>query len=180
MRLLNNLRFNKLVRHSESSTTSGVGKEEFMDWSAMTQEQSGYYSALTMSRNLQGAGLTFRCRIKDPLKMFTLSMSGRNDQYLFEIGKRYKLRLQFDNSIVLYTYMHAYKQKHATIVDVSGRFLENILDSQNVKIEFIGERGNKITTKFSLKGASSAIESVIARSNEHKLQINSWFMSTAY
>lgn len=180
MGLLNRLCLNKLARHSESSTTSGVGKEEFMDWSAMTQEQKGYYSALTMSRNLHGAGLTFRCRINDPLKIFTLSMSGKKNKHLFEVGKRYKLRLQFDSTIIMYAYLHAYKHKHATIVDVSEEFLENILDSECLKIQFIGERGKKITTKFSLKGASSAIESVIARSNEHKLRISSWFMSTAY
>ena len=180
MGLLNNLRFRKLARQSESSTTSGVGKEEFLDWSAMTQEQKGYYSALTMSKNLHGAGLTFRCRTSDPLKMFTLSMSGKNNNYLFAIDKRYKIRLQFDNAIVMYAYMHAYKQKHASIVDISEQFLENIYDSQNLKIEFIGESGKKITTKFSLKGASSAIESAIARSKEHQMQISSWFMSTAH
>ena len=48
MGLLNNLHFRKLAGQSESITTSGVGKEEFLDWSATTQEQRGYYSALTM------------------------------------------------------------------------------------------------------------------------------------
>lgn len=180
MRLLNNLRFNKLVRHSESSTTSGVGKEEFMDWSAMTQEQSGYYSALTMSRNLQGAGLTFRCRIKDPLKMFTLSMSGKNDKHLFEIGKKYKIRLQFDNTIIIYAYMHAYKQKHATIFDISDKLIENMVDSKSLKLEFIGQQEKKIITKFSLKGASSAIESVIARCDVHKAQFSTCFLCTTH
>ena len=179
MGLLNNLRFRKLARQSESSTTSGVGKEEFLDWSAMTQEQRGYYSALTMSRNLHGAGLTFRCRISDPLKMFTLSMSGKNDKYLFAIDKRYKIRVQFDNAIIMYAHLHAYKQKHATIVDLSEKFLENIYDSESLKIEYIGERGKKIKTTFSLRGASTAIDSVIARSKEHQMQISSWFMSTA-
>ena len=180
MGLLNKLYFRKLARQSESSTTSGVGKEEFLDWSAMTQEQRGYYSALTMSKNLHGSALTFRCRISDPLKMFSLSMSGKNDKYLFAIDKRYKIRLQFDNTIVMYAYLHAYKQKHATIVDITENFLENIRDSQSLKIEFIGQSGKKITTKFSLKGASSAIESVIARSKEQQLKICSWLMSTAY
>jgi len=180
MGLLNNLRFKKLARQSESSTTSGVGKQEFLDWSAMTEEQRGYYSALTMSKNLHGAGLTFRCRISDPLKMFTLSMSGKNDKHLFAIDKRYKIRLQFDNTIIMYAYLHAYKHKHATIVDISENFLENIYESQSLKIEYIGESGKKITTRFSLKGASTAIESVLARSKEHQMQISTWFMNTAH
>ena len=173
MGLLNNLHFRKLAGQSESITTSGVGKEEFLDWSATTQEQRGYYSALTMSKNLHGAGLTFRCRISDTLKMLTLSMSGKNDNYLFAVNRRYKIRVQFDNTIIMYAYLRAYKQKHATIVDLSEEFLETIYDSQSLKVEYIGERGKKITTKFSLIGASVAIESVIARCKEHQMQISS-------
>ena len=88
--------------------------------------------------------------------------------------------MQFDNTIIMYAYLHAYKYKHASIVDISEKFLENIYDSQNLKIEYIAESGKKVTTNFSLKGASTAIESAIARSKEHQMQISSWFMSTAH
>jgi len=180
MGILNNFLNIRPARHSESSTTSGVGKEEFMDWAAMTQEQRGYYSALTMSKDLRGAGLTFRCKTNSPKIKFTLSMPGELDKYIFETNKKYKIRLQFDNMVVLYAYIHAYKQKHATFIDISDKFFENMSDSQSLRIEFIGEGGKKITTKFSLKGASSAIESAIARCNEQKIQLCSWFMSTAH
>ncbi|MFV1975917.1 MAG: hypothetical protein ACC651_09225 [Candidatus Scalindua sp.] len=180
MGILNNFLNNRLTRFSESSTTSGIGKEEFMDWSAMTQEQGGYFSALTMSRNLRGAALSFRCKPNSPKKIFTLSMSGESDKYLFETNKRYKVRLQFGNMVVLYATLHAYKPKHATIVDISEKFIENMSDSQRLKIEFVGEDGKNISVKFSLKGAASSIDSTIERSNEHKIQINSWLMSTAH
>ena len=173
MGLLRNLRNKSLIRQPESTTTSGVGKEEFMDWAAMIEEQLGYYSALTMSRNLRGAGLTFRCRSQDQFEVFTLSMSGQTDKYHFETDKKYKTRFQFDNSVILYAYLHAYKQEHAIIIDVSDDFLENIYDSQNLKIEFTGEGGKKVAVKFSLKGASSAIKSTIERGNEQKSQVSS-------
>lgn len=166
MGLLSSLRNTKLTRLSGSTTTSGVGKEEFLDWAAMTEEQQGYYSALTMCKNLRGAGLTFRLRTQDRIKMFTLSLSGKTDKYFFEMHKKYKIRLQFDNSVMMYAYLHAYEQRHATIIDISDEFLENVSDSQSLEIEFVGESGKKVTTKFSLKGASSAIESTIARCNE--------------
>lgn len=177
MGLLRKIRNKGLTQLSESTTTSGIGKQEFMDWAAMTEEQSGYYSALTMSRNLRGAGLTFRCKSRDASKKFTLSMSGSRDKYFFKIDKNYRIRLQFDNSVILYANLHAYKQKHATILDVSEDLLENIFDSKKLKIEFIGESNKKVTIYFSLKGASSAIESVIARCGDQKSQVNTWFTS---
>jgi hypothetical protein len=180
MRLLDKLLNKGLSRNSESSTTSGVGKQEFMDWATMTQQQRGYFSALTMSRDLRGAGLTFRVKAQNLQKMFTLSMPGKTDESVFLANKRYKIRLQFDNAVIMYAHLHAYKHKHATIVDVSDDFLENVIDSQKLKIEFIGETGKKITTKFSLKGAASAIQSAIARCNEEKAQINTWFLSTSH
>ncbi len=87
-------------------------------------------------------------------------------------------------AVIEYGYMHkgllVNEQKHATIVDVSDELLENIFDSNRLKIEFISESGKKVTTKFSLKGASSAIESAIARCNEHRSQTSTWHLSTSY
>ncbi|MFV1976948.1 MAG: hypothetical protein ACC651_14470, partial [Candidatus Scalindua sp.] len=103
-----------------------------------------------------------------------------SDKYLFEIDKRYKVRLHFDNMVVLYASLHAYKPKHASILDISEKFIENVSDSRRLKIEFIGEDGNKISAKFSLKGAASAIEATIERSHKQNIQINSWFTSTAH
>ena len=171
MGLLSFVRDKKIATLSQS-TTSGVGKDVYTDWVAMTEEQGGYYSALTMSKNLYGAGLTFRCKTSDQKKMICLSISEKADKYFFELGKRYKLRLQFDNSIVLYAYMRAYKQRHATIIDISDEFIHNLFDSENLKIQYIGDNGKKITMKFSLKGSHSAIASSIARAKQQKEEIN--------
>ncbi len=181
MGLLNNLlNIKRRSGHSESSTPSGIGKEEFLDWAAVTQGQKGCYSALTIAKNLKGAGLTFRCKTNSPQKIFTLSLSGKSESYLFEINRKYKIRLKFDNTVVLYAYLHAYRTKHATIIGISDKIIENMSDSQSLKIDFISQTGKNITTKFSLKGASVAINSAIARSNEEKVQICSWLMSTAH
>jgi hypothetical protein len=163
MGLLSNILHNKLSQFSDTSTTSGVGKEHFDDWTAMTEEQQGYYSALTMSKNISGAALSFRCRSKDHMEMFTLSMSGKSDKYFFEKNKNYKVRLHFGNSIIIYTSLHAYKEKHAVIADVTDEFLENLFDSKSLEIEFSGEGSKKVAVKFSLKGATRAIESSIER-----------------
>ena len=163
MGLLNNVFHKKLSQYSDSSTTSGVGKELFDDWAAMTEEQQGYFSALTMSKNIRGAALSFRCRSKDHLEMFTLSMSGKSNKYFFEKDKIYKARLHFDNSIIIYASLHAYKEKHAVIADISDEFLENLFDSERLDIEFNGEDNKKVAVKFSLKGAGPAIESSIER-----------------
>jgi hypothetical protein len=163
MGLLNNVFQNKLSQYSDTSTTSGVGKEHFDDWAAMTEEQQGYFSALTMSKNIRGAALSFRCRSKDYLEIFTLSISGKSDKYFFEKGKKYKVRLHFGNSIIIYASLQAYKEKHAVITDISDEFLENLFDSESLKIEFHGEGNKIVTAKFSLKGARRAIESSIER-----------------
>lgn len=163
MSLLNNILHFKSSQYSDSSTTSGIGKEHFDDWVAMTEEQQGYFSALTMSKNTRGAALSFRCRSKDRLEMFTLSMSGKSDQFIFEKDRHYKARLHFDNSIIMYASLHAYKEKHAVIADVTDELLGNLFDSKGIKIEFYGEGNKKIDVLFSLKGATPAIESSIER-----------------
>lgn len=171
MGLLSYLHVRKIARLSQS-TTSGIGKDLYDDWAAMTEEQGGYYSALTMSKNLRGAGLTFRCKARDQQKIICLSISEKTDKYFFVPGKRYKLRLQFKNSIVLYAYMHAYQQRHATLIDISDDFIHNIIDSENLKLQYLGDNEKKITMKFSLKGSALAINATIARANEHKEEIN--------
>lgn len=163
MGLLNNVLHFKSSQFSDSSTSSGIGKEHFDDWTAMTEEQQGYFSALTMSKNTRGAALSFRCRSKDHLEMFTLSMSGKSHKYIFEKDKQYKARLHFDNSIIMYASLHAYKMKHAVIADVTDEFLENLFDSNSIKIEFYGEDSKKTAVLFSLKGATPAIKSSIER-----------------
>ena len=171
MGLLSYLRDKKTANMSQS-TTSGIGKDLYDDWAAMTEEQGGYYSALTMSKNLGGVGLTFRCRPKDQVKMLSLSIAEKANKYYFEPGKRYKVRLQFDNSIVLYGYMHAYKQRHVTIVDIVDDFIHNLFDSENLRLQYLGDNGKKITVKFSLKGSTPAINSSIARAKQHEEMIN--------
>jgi len=163
MGLLSNVFHNTLSQYSDSSTTSGVGKEHFEDWAAMTEEQGGFYSALTMSKNIRGAALSFRCRSKDRIEMFTLSISGKSNKYFFEKDRKYKVRLQFDNSIIIYASLQAYKEKHAVLADISDEFLENLFDSEGLEFEFRGEGNKKIAVKFSLKGATRAIESSIER-----------------
>jgi len=179
MGIINNLLFNRLTQFSESNTSSGIGKEEHLDWSAMTEAQQGYYSALTMSRNLHGAALSFRCKPDSPNRAFTLSMLGESDKYYFKTNKRYKIRLQFDNMVVIYAHINAYKPKHATILDISDKFFDNIADSQGLKVEFTGENEKKISMKFSLKGAFSAIKSTMERANKDQLQVNFWLLSTS-
>ena len=163
MGLLNKVFHLKSSQYSDSSTTSGVGKEHFDDWTAMTEEQRGYFSALTMSKNISGAALSFRCRSKDRLEMFTLSISGKSKKHTFEKGRRYKVRLRFGNSIIIYASLHAYEEKHAVIADVTDEFLENLFDSKSIEIEFYDEETKKVSIHFSLKGAASAIET----STEH-------------
>ncbi|MEA1888543.1 MAG: hypothetical protein U9N50_02005 [Pseudomonadota bacterium] len=172
MGLLSFLRDKKTAQLSQS-TVSGVGKDLFDDWAAMTEEQGGHYSALTMSKNVHGVGLTFRCRTRDMQKMISLCISEKADKYFFELGKKYKVRLQFENSIVIYAYMRAYKQRHATIVDIMDEFIHNIFDSDKLKLQYLGDNGKKITMKFSLKGSTPAINSTIARTRQQKEKINS-------
>ena len=171
MGLLSYVRDKRIATLSQS-TASGVGKDVYTDWVAMTEEQGGYYSALTLSKNLRGVGLTFRCKTSDQKKMICLSISEKADKYFFEPGKRYKLRLQFDNSIVLYAHMRAYKQRHATIIDISDEFIHNLFDSENLKLQYLGDSGKKITVKFSLKGSAPAINSSIARAKQHEEMMN--------
>ena len=173
MGLLNNILNFKSSQYSDASTTSGIGKEQFDDWAAMTEEQQGYFSALTMSKNIRGAALSFRCRAKDKLEMFTLSMSGKSNHYIFEKGRHYKARLNFENSIILYASLHAYKEKHAVVADVTNEFLENLFDSEGLQIEFYGEDNKIIVAKFSLKGATRAIESSLERCSAMEALINS-------
>ena len=173
MGLLSYLRDKKSASLMYQSTTSGIGKDLYDDWAAMTEAQGGYYSALTMSKNLQGVGLTFRCRPSDQLKVLSLSIAEKADKYYFEPGKRYKVRLQFDNSIVLYGYMHAYKQRHVTIDNIVDDFIHNLFDSENLKLQYLGDNGKKITVKFSLKGSTPAINSSIARAKQHEETMNS-------
>ena len=182
MGLLSNLRSKTLGKLSELSTvtttTSGIGKEDFMDWTAMTEKQGGYFSALTLARNLSGAALTFRCRPNDPAMLFCLSISKKSDKHLFDKGVMYKIRIQFDDSIVIYAHLNAYKEKHAVILGVADQLMEHLHDSTSLKIEFIGKGNKKVTTKFSLKGAASAIDATIARSEEDKEETVPWFLAT--
>ncbi len=166
MGLLSYLR-DKKTAHLTQSTVSGIGKEMHEDWAAMTEIQGGYYSALTMSKNIHGAGLTFRCRAKDQLKIISLSISEKTDKYFFELGKRYKIRLQFDNSIVLYAYMFAYKHRHASIENITEDFIHNLFDSENLKLQYLGDNKKKVTMKFSLKGSHSAINATATRAKDH-------------
>lgn len=172
MGLLSYLRDKKTENLMTQSTTSGIGKDLYDDWAAMTEAQGGYYSALTMSKNLQGIGLTFRCRPSDQLKVLSLSIAEKAAKYYFEPGKRYKVRLQFDNSIVLYGYMHAYKQRHVTIDNIVDDFIHNLFDSENLKLQYLGDNGKKITVKFSLKGSTPAINSSVARAKQHEETVN--------
>ena len=171
MGLLSFVRDKKIATLSQS-TASGVGKDVYTDWVAMTEEQGGYYSALTLSKNLYGAGLIFRCKTSDQKKMICLSISDKAEKYFFWPGKRYKVRVQFENSIVIYAYMRAYKQRHATIVDIMDDFIHNIFDSEKLKLQYLGDNGKKITMKFSLKGSTAAINSTIVRAKQHKEEIN--------
>ena len=166
MGLLNYLR-DKKASHLSQSTVSGIGKESHINWAAMTEEQGGFYSALTMSKNIHGAGLTFRCKTKEDQKMFSLSISEKTDKYFFELGKRYKIRLQFDNSIVLYAYMFAYKHRHASIEDITEDFIHNLFDSENLKLQYLNDNKKKVTMKFSLKGSTSAINATVMRAKNH-------------
>jgi len=166
MGLLSYLRDRK-TEHLSQSTVSGVGKEMFADWAAMTEVQGGYYSALTMSKNIHGAGLTFRCKAKEDRKIISLSISEKTDKYFFELGKKYKIRLQFDNSIVIYAYMFAYKHRHASIEDITEEFIHNLFDSENLKLQYLGDNKKKVTMKFSLKGSTAAINATIARAKDH-------------
>ncbi len=166
MGLLSYLRDRK-TEHLSQSTVSGIGKEMHEDWAAMTEIQGGYYSALTMSKNIHGAGLTFRCKAKEGRKIISLSISEKTDKYFFELGKRYKIRLQFDNSIVIYAYMHAYKHRHACIEDITEEFTHNLFDSEHLKLQYLGDNKKKVTMKFSLKGSNSAINATIARAENY-------------
>jgi hypothetical protein len=127
MGLLNNILNFKSSQYSDASTTSGIGKEQFDDWAAMTEEQRGYFSALTMSKNIRGAALSFRCRAKDKLEMFTLSMSGKSNHFIFEKGRHYKARLHFENSIILYASLHAYKENMQLLLMLRMNFLSTCL-----------------------------------------------------
>jgi hypothetical protein len=166
----------ELSSMSVHSTTSGIGKDTYQDWHAMTSAQRGYFSALTMARNLQGAALTFRCRPNDPQHILSLSISKKSDKQLFEENKTYKVRMEFSNTIILYGHLNAYKEKHAMILGVSSEFMENITDSSWVKLQFVGAGGKKFTTRFSLNGAQKAIEAVIARADEEQQQDSPWFL----
>jgi len=158
---------NKSYGQLSQSTTSGIGKEMHGEWAAMTEEQGGFYSALTMSKNIHGAGLTFRCRTKDQQRMINLSISDKSEKYFFELGKRYKIRLQFSNSIVIYTYMNAYKHRHARFEDITEDFITNIFDSEHLKLQYLGDNKKKVTMKFSLDGATAAINTTLTRAEEH-------------
>ena len=166
MGLLNYFKDRKDANLSQS-TVSGVGKEMHADWAAMTEQQGGFYSALTMSKNIHGAGLTFRCKTKDQSKKISLSISEKTEKYYFELGKRYKVRLQFDNSIVLYAYMFAYKHRHASIEDITEDFTHNLFDSENLKLQYLGDNKKKVTMKFSLKGSNTAINATTTRAKNH-------------
>ena len=166
MGLLSYVRDKRMASLSQS-TASGVGKDVYSDWVAITEEQGGYYSALTMSKNLHGVGLAFRCRTRDLQKKICLSISEKSDKYFFRVGKRYKVRLQFENSIVIYVYMHAYQQKHATIDHLMDDFIHNVFDSESLKLQYLGDRGKIITMKFSLKGSTPAIKSTLASAKQH-------------
>ena len=156
----------KKSTHMSQSTTSGVGKDLHLDWAAMTEEQGGFFSALTMSKNLHGAGLTFRCKTKDLQKKLCVSFSEKAYKHHFDVSKRYKVRFQFNNSIVLYAYMFPYKPRHAYIHDVVDEFIHNLFDSDTLKLQYLGNDNKKVTMKFSLKGATPAINASIARANE--------------
>ncbi|MFW2439948.1 MAG: hypothetical protein ACN4GR_11305 [Arenicellales bacterium] len=171
MGLLSYVRDKRIASLSQS-TASGVGKDVYTDWVAITEEQGGYYSALTISKTLHGVGLAFRCKTSDQKKMICLSISDKAEKYFFRPGNRYKIRVQFENSIVIYTYMRAYKQRHATIIDIMDDFTHNIFDSEKLKLQYLGDSGKKITMKFSLKGSAAAINSTIARAKQHKEEIN--------
>jgi hypothetical protein len=166
MGLLSYLR-DKKTAHLSQSTVSGVGKEMHEDWAAMTEQQGGFYSALTMSKNIHGAGLTFRCKSKDQSKLFCLSISEKTEKRFFELGKRYKVRLQFDNSIVLYAYMFAYKHRHASFEDITEDFIHNLFDSENLRLQYLDDNKKKVTMKFSLKGSHSAINTTSTRAKDH-------------
>ena len=166
MGLLDYLR-DKKTAHLSQSTVSGVGKEIHADWAAMTEIQGGFYSALTRSKTIHGAGLTNRCKAKEDRKVISLSISEKTDKYYFELGKRYKIRLQFDNSIVIYAHMFAYKHRHASIEAITEEFIHNLFDSGNLKLQYLGDNKKKVTMKFSLIGSNSAINSTIARAEKH-------------
>jgi len=166
MGLLSFLRDRK-EEHLSQSTVSGVGKDIHEDWAAMTEVQGGFYSALTMSKNIHGAGLTFRCKANDERKIISLSISEKTEKYFFELGKKYKIRLQFDNSIVIYAYMFAYKHRHASIEDITEDFIHNLFDSENLKLQYLGDNKKKVTMKFSLKGSTAAINATIKRAKDH-------------
>ena len=167
MGLLSYLR-DKKTAHLSQSTVSGIGKEMHADWAAMTEIQGDFYSALTMSKNIHGAGLTFRCKAKEvDRKIISLSISEKADKYYFELGKRYKIRLQFDNSIVIYAYMFAYKHRHASIEAITEEFIHNLFDSENLKLQYLGDNKKKVTMKFSLKGSNSAINATVVRAENH-------------
>lgn len=181
MGLLNNLRNKTIGRLSELSTvttTSGTEKEMFRDWVAMTEEQGGYFSAFTMSKNLAGAALAFRCRPDDPARLFCLSISRKSDKHLFDMNGMYKARIQFDNSIVIYAHLNAYKEKHAIILGVADQLMEHLNDSSSLKIEFIGKGKKKFTARFSLKGAADAVNATMARREIDSDDIAPWFLRT--
>jgi hypothetical protein len=167
-----NLGFLDFLLHKKSSqfshsTSSGVGKDVYDDWQAMTEIQGGFFSAMTMARNLPGTALAFRCRAKDLEQMLHLSYSDKMQKYFFELGKRYKVRMQFSNSIVLYTYMYAYKQRHGTILNITDEFTHNLFDSEHLKLQYLADNNKKITLKFSLKGAKPAVNSTTARTRDN-------------
>ena len=150
------------------STTSGVGKDIHLSWAAMTEEQGGFFSALTMAKNLHGAGLAFRCKSNDLQKKLNISFSEKMQQYHFNVQKRYKVRFQFSNSIVLYAYMFPYTPRHAYIHDIVDEFVHNLFDSDNLELQYIGDNKKKVTMKFSLKGSRPAINATITRATEQQ------------
>jgi hypothetical protein len=156
----------KKTAQFSQSTTSGIGKDIFEDWASMTEDQGGFFSAYTMSRNLQGTALAFRCRTTDKDQMLHLSYSSKMLKYHFKPGKRYKVRFQFSNSIVLYAYMYAYKERHAKILNIADEFIQNIFDSEHLKLQYLNDNNKKVTIKFSLKGALPAINVTISRTED--------------
>lgn len=161
MGLLNFLRIRTPGRMSESSTSSGVGKTNFGDWAATTNEEKGYFSAYSFAKNIQGAGLIFRCKTKNSQKVLSLSIPGKGNRYFFEPGNSYKARLLFGNSVVLYASLRAYQKKYVEFLDITNEILENMNDSDCIKIDVTGEKNAVVSVHFSLDGASTAISSVI-------------------
>ena len=88
-------------------------------------------------------------------------------KYFFQPGKRYKVRFQFSNSIVLYAYMFAYKDRHAHIINVVDDFMQNLFDSEQLKMQYLNDSNKKVTIKFSLKGATPAINITTSRAEDY-------------